>query len=112
MRRRAAERQTYSPLALYICKIILYNVGMKQKMAIAQAIMEKPELLILDEPTNGLDDEAVKNFQDIIREEKEKGTTCLIATHQKEDIMGLCDEVFEIKDGVCSKKIIEEGSSE
>ena len=89
-----------------------YSLGMKQKMAIAQAIMEKPELLILDEPTNGLDDEAVKNFQDIIREEKEKGTTCLIATHQKEDIMGLCDEVFEIKDGMCSKKIIEERSSE
>lgn len=80
-----------------------YSLGMRQKLALAQAIMEHPKLLILDEPTNGLDEDSIGLFQKMIAEEKAKGTTCLIATHQKEDIIALCDECYHIKEGVCTK---------
>ncbi len=80
-----------------------YSLGMRQKLALAQAIMEHPKLLILDEPTNGLDEDTIALFQKMIAEEKAKGTTCLIATHQKEDIIALCDECYHIKEGVCTK---------
>lgn len=80
-----------------------YSLGMRQKLALAQAIMEHPKLLILDEPTNGLDEDTIVLFQKMIAEEKAKGTTCLIATHQKEDIISLCDECYHIKEGVCTK---------
>ena len=63
---------------------------MRQRLGIAQAIMEKPDLLTLDEPTNGFDEQAVELFQKIIAEEKARGATCLIATHQKDDIKELC----------------------
>ena len=78
-----------------------YSLGMKQKLVIAQAIMESPELLLMDEPTNGLDDESVALFQKIIKEEKEKGTTVVIATHQKEDIRDICDCYYRLFDGKC-----------
>ena len=85
-----------------------YSMGMRQKLVLAQAIMEKPELLILDEPTNGFDEQAVLLFRDIIRQEKERGATCLIATHQKDDVKTLCDKVYNIKDGYCSEVTKEE----
>lgn len=85
-----------------------YSMGMRQKLVLAQAIMEKPELLILDEPTNGFDEQAVELFQKIILEEKQRGATCLIATHQKEDIKDLCDKVYNIKDGRCTEVTKEE----
>lgn len=85
-----------------------YSMGMRQKLVLAQAIMEKPELLILDEPTNGFDEEAVELFQKIILEEKQRGATCLIATHQKEDVKDLCDKVYNIKDGCCAEVTKEE----
>lgn len=85
-----------------------YSMGMKQKLVLAQAIMEKPELLILDEPTNGFDEQAVELFQKIILEEKQRGATCLIATHQKEDVKDLCDKVYNIKDGCCVEVTKEE----
>ena len=80
-----------------------YSLGMRQKLALAQAIMEQPDLLLLDEPTNGLDDQAVGLFRQIIREEKERGAACLITTHQKEDIIDLCDRVFKISEGTCTE---------
>ena len=78
-----------------------YSMGMKQKLALAQAIMESPHLLLLDEPTNGLDDDAVELFRRIIREEQKRGCTILIATHQKEDIAGLCSRSFRMSEGTC-----------
>ena len=78
-----------------------YSMGMKQKLALAQAIMESPRLLLLDEPTNGLDDDAVELFRRIILQEKERGCTILIATHQKEDIEGLCSRSFRMSEGTC-----------
>ena len=66
-------------------KFAKYSLGMKQRLVFAQAIMEKPELLILDEPTNALDTEGVRLFKEIIRQEKERGATVLIASHSLED---------------------------
>lgn len=80
-----------------------YSLGMKQKLAIAQAIMEKPRLIILDEPTNSLDESSVANFYKLIIEERNRGATCLICSHQKDDIKLLSDEVYVMDSGRCCK---------
>lgn len=79
-----------------------YSLGMKKKLIIAQAIMEHPKLLILDEPTNGLDKESVLLFKQIIADEKKSGTTCLIATHLFSDIEEFCDALYELDNGYCN----------
>ena len=76
-----------------------YSLGMKQRLAIAQAVMESPELLILDEPTNGLDEEGVELIRQVIREENARGATVLLASHNPEDIRCLCDTHFRIHEG-------------
>lgn len=76
-----------------------YSLGMKQRLGIAEAIMEKPELLVLDEPTNALDDEGVETVRNILFEEKERGATILIASHNREDISILCDRIFKMTEG-------------
>lgn len=76
-----------------------YSLGMKQKLAIAQAIMEKPEILILDEPTNALDEESVEIVRNIILREKERGALVIIASHNKEDINYLADFKFKMDMG-------------
>lgn len=85
-----------------------FSMGMRQKLALAQAIMEKPELLILDEPTNGLDDDAVESFRAVLQQQKQRGATCLVATHQKEDVKDLCDKVYHVRDGHCAEVSKEE----
>lgn len=77
-----------------------YSLGMKQRIVIAQAIMESPDILMLDEPTNALDEEGVELVRKIVKEEKERGTMILIASHNKEDIQLLTDKVFLMSDGV------------
>ena len=79
-----------------------YSLGMKQRIVLAQAIMERPDVLILDEPTNALDEDGVEQIRRLIREEKERGALVLIASHNKEDISSLCDKIFEMHDGVCT----------
>ena len=76
-----------------------YSLGMKQRLVFAQAIMEKPELLILDEPTNALDTEGVRLFKEIIRQEKERGATVLIASHSLEDFPDFCDAIIPMEAG-------------
>lgn len=73
-------------------RIRKYSLGMRQRLAIAQAIMEEPDVLLLDEPTNSLDDEGVEMFKKVIMEEKERGATILIVSHVIEDVIGVCDE--------------------
>ena len=80
-----------------------YSLGMKQRIIIAQAIMEKPDILLLDEPTNALDEEAVGTIREIILEEKQRGALILIASHNKEDIRLLADEVYYVKQGKVQK---------
>lgn len=85
-------------------KIKTYSLGMRQKLIIAQAIMEQPDILLLDEPTNALDVASVQRFYRILKEEAERGAAILIASHNKEDIDGLCDEVFYMEQGVLSEQ--------
>ena len=76
-----------------------YSLGMNQRLGIAQALMEDPEVIILDEPTNSLDDEGVDLIYRLLREEKEKDKIIIISSHSKHDIETLCDEVYRIKNG-------------
>ena len=85
-----------------------FSLGMKQKLAISQAIMEKPDLIILDEPTNGLDEESCIMVRKILLEEKERGATILIASHNKEDIDYLSDKKFKIDNGRLKELVHEE----
>lgn len=80
-------------------KVGKFSLGMKQKLAISQAIMEKPDLLLLDEPTNALDQESVGLVQRIIQEESARGATIVIASHIEEDIRILYHEVALIDCG-------------
>jgi ABC-2 type transport system ATP-binding protein len=77
---------------------------MKQKLGIAAAIMEKPELLLLDEPMNGLDDDAVMKFKKILQEEKERGALIIIVSHDLEELEMLSDELYQMKEGRLEKK--------
>lgn len=76
-----------------------YSLGMKQRIVLAQAIMEKPAVIMLDEPTNALDESGVEEIRKIILEEKERGALILLASHSKEDIQLLADHVFYIQNG-------------
>ncbi len=76
-----------------------YSLGMKQRIALAQAIMEKPELLVLDEPTSSLDESGVEAIRTLLLKEKERGATILIASHNKEDIKSLCDKIYRMQEG-------------
>ena len=77
-----------------------FSLGMRQRLAIAQAIMEKPKLIILDEPMNGLDKRGVEEMRQIFLNLKAEGTMILLASHNMEDIRCLCDKVYEMDAGV------------
>lgn len=81
-----------------------YSLGMKQRLGIAQAIMEDPDILILDEPMNGLDKEGVEDMRTLFLELKKKGKTVIIASHSAEDIDRLCDHVWEMEHGKAALK--------
>ncbi len=76
-----------------------YSLGMKQRLAIAQAVMEQPRLLVLDEPTNALDEDGIQAVHQIIREENQRGCTILIASHNKTDLNLLCQKKFKMAEG-------------
>lgn len=80
-----------------------YSLGMRQRLGIAQAIMEEPSLLILDEPMNGLDNQGVQEMRQLFLKLKDEGKTILLASHNREDIAALCDTTVEIDRG----KIVE-----
>lgn len=80
-------------------KVEKYSLGMRQRLAIAQAIMEDPDILILDEPMNGLDKDGVAEMRSLFLEMKAAGKTILLASHNREDIEALCDEVYEMDGG-------------
>ncbi|MFG6392848.1 MAG: ATP-binding cassette domain-containing protein [Lachnospiraceae bacterium] len=76
-----------------------YSLGMKQRLGLAQALMENPDILLLDEPMNGLDNEGVKEIREVILKRKETGNLIVIASHNEEDIKVLCDEIFYFDKG-------------
>ena len=80
-----------------------YSLGMRQRLGLAQAIMENPELLILDEPMNGLDKEGVSDMRTLLLELKRQGKTIILASHSAEDIDVLCDGVSEMDHGKLHK---------
>lgn len=88
-------------------KVKKYSLGMKQRLNIAQAIFENQKIILLDEPTNALDEEAVQLIYKIIREEKSRGATIIVATHHKEDLKEVCDVILKIAEG----KIVEENEN-
>ncbi len=75
-----------------------YSLGMKQRLTLAQAIMERPDFLFLDEPTNSIDETGVELFYKIVSEEAERGAVVLISSHIKSDIKTLADKVYLMKD--------------
>lgn len=77
-----------------------YSLGMRQRLGIAQAIMEDPSILILDEPFNGLDKNGVMQMRKLIKELREDGKTIILASHNQVDIDELCDTVCEMDAGV------------
>lgn len=77
-----------------------YSLGMRQRLGIAQAIMENSSLLILDEPFNGLDKQGVMHMRELIKELKQEGKTIILASHNQTDIDELCDTVCEMDAGI------------
>lgn len=77
-----------------------YSLGMKQRLGLAQALMEDPDILLLDEPLSGLDNDGVKQMYQILLHQKKSGKLMVIASHSKEDIAILCDEVFQFDKGM------------
>ena len=80
-----------------------YSLGMRQRLGIAQAIMDDPDILLLDEPMNGLDNKGVGEIRSLFMQLREQGKTILLASHNSEDIDILCDEVFEMEAGSIKK---------
>lgn len=88
-------------------KVKKFSLGMKQRLNIAQAIFENQKIILLDEPTNALDEDAVQLIYKIIREEKSRGATIIVATHHKEDLKEVCDVILKIAE----RKIVEENEN-
>lgn len=84
-------------------KVGKYSLGMRQRLGLAQAIMENPDILILDEPMNGLDKDGVQDMRQYLLDLKSQGKTILIASHSAEDIDALCDTVCEMEKGELQK---------
>lgn len=80
-------------------KVGKYSLGMKQRLAIAQAIMEKPSLLILDEPFNAIDKKTVRDFRELMsRLNTQEGVTVLMTSHHQEDIQGICKNIYQLEE--------------
>lgn len=80
-----------------------YSLGMRQRLGIAQAIMENPDLLLLDEPMNGLDRQGQQDMRDLFSQLRNEGKTILLASHNAEDIELLCDVVYSMEDGMLTR---------
>ncbi len=81
-----------------------FSLGMKQKLGIAAALMEKPKLILLDEPTNALDEKSVKVLRDILNKRKEEGALIVVASHDKEELELLADKIFMVEEGNVREK--------
>ena len=76
-----------------------YSLGMRQRLNIAQAIFEKPDLILLDEPMNALDEDGVNLIYKVLKEEKERGACIIMATHNKSDFSSVCDKILKVSEG-------------
>ena len=85
-------------------KVKKFSPGMKQRLNIAQAVFEKQKIILLDEPTNALDNDGVQLIYKLLKEEKERGALVVITTHHKEDLEEICDVVLEMTEGEMHEK--------
>ena len=79
-----------------------YSLGMRQKLAIVQALMEHQHLIVLDEPTNGLDQESVAMFLAEMRHQRDKGNTVIIASHHSDELNQIADHIYTMREGMLS----------
>lgn len=100
--RAAMERVGLDPQDKRTCRS--YSLGMRQRLEIAQAIMEHPDLLILDEPTNSLDADGLRMVLDVIKEQQAQGTTVLLASHNVAELRELCERKFAMSEGRLSEE--------
>ena len=84
-------------------RVSKYSMGMRQRLGVAQAVMENPRLLILDEPLNGLDEQGVEDIRALLLELRGQGKTILLSSHNREDIDLLCDSVCKMAGGVLTR---------
>lgn len=85
-------------------KVKKFSLGMKQRLNIAQAVFEKQKIILLDEPTNALDNDGVQLIYKLLKEEKGRGALVVITTHHKEDLEEVCDVVLEMTEGELHEK--------
>lgn len=85
-------------------KVRAYSLGMKQRLAIAQAMMEEPDILILDEPMNALDQQAASLVKDLLKQEKDRNCTILICSHIAGDLEELSDQLYRIENGAVTRE--------
>ena len=85
-------------------KVKKFSLGMKQRLNIAQAVFEKQKIILLDEPTNALDNDGVQLIYKLLKEEKERGALVVITTHHKEALEEICDVVLEMTEGEMHEK--------
>ena len=85
-------------------KVKMFSLGMKQRLNIAQAVFEKQKIILLDEPTNALDNDGVQLIYKLLKEEKERGALVVITTHHKEDLEEVCDVVLKMTEGELHEK--------
>lgn len=88
-----------------------YSLGMKQRLGIAAAVLEHPELILLDEPTNALDVDGVEMVQNVIQQEKERGALILLSCHDPQVLNSLADEIYHIQEGRLTSHTDKEGTS-
>ena len=82
-----------------------YSLGMKQRLGVAAAIMEQPELILVDEPTNALDDKGVKQICALLRRERDRGSLLVLSCHDASILEALSDEMFHIYEGKVERRV-------
>ncbi|WP_369361758.1 ATP-binding cassette domain-containing protein [Priestia megaterium] len=95
--KEAIKRVGLDPLSKL--KVKKFSLGMKQRLSIAQAIFEKPDIILLDEPTNAIDEEGITSIRNLLLKEKDRGATIVIASHNKEDLTILADKKIIMNSG-------------
>lgn len=91
-------------------KLRKYSLGMKQRLGIAAAIMESPELIILDEPTNALDSDGIKIAKNIVQKERERGALIILSCHERQHLVEMADIIYTIEQGQFVDQIINRGN--
>jgi ABC-2 type transport system ATP-binding protein len=76
-----------------------FSLGMKQRLGIAAAVMEHPDLILLDEPTNALDESGVDMLGDIVKKEKERGAVLIVSSHDRDILEDISDEIYDLEQG-------------